>query len=146
MLGGSAILMMGTIGISMIFFSPVFFLNDGCVLYSSRNLVKETGRPVETRTVGGWFYGYFKGYAGLSVAFSYFLIVFSRFNDFSGEYFFVIFWIGLPLFITFSIIPAFIFLDQIKKHRIRYIQRVALRMGISCVDSLRDGNNRELIE
>jgi len=129
-LAGSAILMMGSIGIGMIFFSPVFFLNDGCILYSSRNLVKETGRPIETRTVGGWFYGYFKGYAGLSVAFSYFLIVFSYINNFSIGSLFILFWIGLPLFITVSVIPAFIFLDQIKKHRIRYVQRIAWLMGI----------------
>ena len=128
---GSIVLMIITIGISMIVFSPAFFLNDGCILYSSRELVKETGRPIETRTVGGWFYSYFKGYAGFSVAFSYFLIAFSYISNVRMEIFYILFWIGLPFFITVSIIPSFIFMDRIKEHRIKYVQRLAVKMGIN---------------
>jgi hypothetical protein len=127
---GSVVLMMITIGISMIVFSPAFFLNDGCILYSSKKLVEETGRPIETRTVGGWFYGYFKGYAGLSVAFSYFLIVFNYISNVRMEYVFILFWFGLPFFITVSIIPCFTFIDRIREHRMKYIQRLAMLMGI----------------
>ena len=127
---GSVVLMMLTIGFSMIVFSPSFFLNDGCILYSSIELVEETGRPIETRTVGGWFYGYFKGYAGLSVVFSYFLIVFNYISNVGMEFVFILFWFGLPFFITVSIIPCFTFLDRIREHRMKYIQRIAVLMGI----------------
>jgi hypothetical protein len=127
---GSIVLLMFTIGVSMIVFSPAFFLNDGCILYSSEELVEETGRPIETRTVGGWFYGYFKGYAGLSVAFSYFLIIFNYISNVRMEYVFILFWFGLPFFITVSVIPCFTFLDRIREHRMKYIQRIAVLMGI----------------
>ena len=127
---GSVVLLMMTIGISMIVFAPAFFLNDGCIMYSSKELVEETGKPIEIRTVGGWFYGYFKGYAGFTVVFSYFLIVFNYISNVSTEYVFILFWLGLPFFITVSIIPCFTFLDRIKKHRMRYIRKLALSMEI----------------
>ena len=46
------------------------------------------------------------------------------------EFFYILFWIGLPFFITVSIIPSFMFLDRVKDHRIKYIQRLAVSMGV----------------
>jgi hypothetical protein len=47
------------------------------------------------------------------------------------ELIFVLFWLGLPFFVTVSTIPSFIYLDKSKETRIRYIRGVAERRGIA---------------
>jgi hypothetical protein len=118
---GSVVLMAGTIGLSMIVFSPAYFLAKA----------KRSGKPREVRTVGGWFNDYLRGYAGLSVAFSYFLFVFRYVIAIEMELIFVLFWLGLPFFVTVSTIPSFIYMDKSKETRIRYIRGVAERRGIA---------------
>jgi hypothetical protein len=128
---GSVVLMAGTIGLSMIVFSPAYFLIDGGVIYSTAAKAKRSGKPREVRTVGGWFNDYLRGYAGLSVAFSYFLFVFRYVIAIEMELIFVLFWLGLPFFVTVSTIPSFIYMDKSKETRIRYIRGVAERRGIA---------------
>jgi hypothetical protein len=128
---GSVVLMAGTIGLSMVVFSPAYFLIDGGVIYSTEEKAKRLGRPGEVRTVGGWFNDYLRGYAGLSVALSYFLFVFRYVMAIEMELIFVLFWFGLPFFVTVSTIPSFIYLDKKKETRMRYISSVAERRGIS---------------
>ena len=128
---GSVVLMAGTIGLSMVVFSPVYFLIDGGVTYSTEATAKRLGRPGEVRTVGGWFNDYLRGYAGLSVAFSYFLFMFNYVSAIEMELIFVLFWMGLPFFVTVSTIPSFIYLDKRKEKTIRYIRGIAERRGIS---------------
>ncbi len=128
---GSVVLMAWTIGLSMIVFSPAYFLMDGGVIYSTEVRARRTGKPREVRAVGGWFNDYLRGYAGLSVVFSYFLFVFRYVSMVEMELIFVLFWVGLPFFVTVSTIPAFIYLDKRKEARVRYIRGIAERRGVS---------------
>jgi len=127
----SVVLMAGTIGLSMVVFSPAYFLMDGGVTYSTEARARRSGRPREVRAVGGWFNDYLRGYAGLSVAFSYFLFVYRYVSAIEMELIFVLFWVGLPFFVTVSTIPSFIYLDKMKERRVRYIRMIAERSGIA---------------
>lgn len=128
---GSVVLMAGTIGLSMAVFSPAFFLLDGGVVYSTEGRAEGSGRPGEVRAVGGWFNDYLRGYAGLSVAFSYLLFVFRYVSTFEMEVVFVLFWVGLPFFVTVSTIPTFIYLDKVRGRTAAYVRGFAEKMGIS---------------
>lgn len=134
---GSVVLMVGTIGLSMAVFSPAYFLLDGGVVYSTVGRAEGSGRPGEMRAVGGWFNDYLRGYAGLSVAFSYLLFVFRYVSTFEMEVVFVLFWVGLPFFVTVSTIPTFIHLDKVRGRTAAYVRGFAGKMGI--VADLDDG-------
>jgi hypothetical protein len=51
-------LLMFTIALSMLIFSPGWFLIDAGIVYSTEEQVRGTDRPVEGRTVGGVFNDY----------------------------------------------------------------------------------------
>jgi len=127
---GSVVLMAGTIGLSMAVFSPAYYLLDGGVMYSTESRAEGSGRPGEVRTVGGWFNDYLRGYAGLSVVFSYLLFVFRYVSTFEMEMVFVLFWVGLPFFVTVSTIPTFIHMDKVRGRTAAYVLGVAGRLGI----------------
>ena len=80
--------------------------------------------------MGGWFNDYLRGYAGLSVVFSYLLFVFRYVSTFEMEVVFVLFWVGLPFFVTVSTIPTFIYLDKARKRTAAYVWGFAEKMGI----------------
>jgi hypothetical protein len=133
---GSIVLMMVTIGLSMFFFSPAWFLIDAGIVYSTNEYVRGKGIPDEVRAVGGWFYDYIKGYSGFSVAFSYLqLILMFFYSEFRSGYpvdaVMFIFILGVPLFITLLLIPSFILLDATLEGRIRYGRGIAMRLGIT---------------
>jgi hypothetical protein len=128
---GSVVLMAGTIGLSMAVFSPAYFLLDGGVVYSTVGRARGSGRPGEVRAVGGWFNDYLRGYAGLSVVFSYLLFVFRYVSTFEMELVFVLFWVGLPFFVTVSTIPTFIYLDKARGRTMAYVRGFAERIGIT---------------
>jgi hypothetical protein len=133
---GSIVLMIITIGLSMFFFAPTWFLIDAGIVYSTNEYVRGSGIPDEVRAVGGWFYDYIKGYSGFSVVFSYLqLILMFYYSEFQSGYIvdsvMFIFIFGIPLFITLLLIPAFILLDATMKNRIRFSRGIATRMGIT---------------
>ena len=127
---GSVVLMAGTISLSMAVFSPAYFLLDGGVVYSTEERARGSGRPGEVRAVGGWFNDYLRGYAGLSVVFSYLLFVFRYVATFEMELVFVLFWVGLPFFVTVSTIPTFIYLDKMRERTAAYVRGFVEKMGI----------------
>ena len=129
-------LMIFTLGIGLIIFSPVWFLLDAGIMYSTHKHVQGTRRPVEVRAVGGWFHDYLRGYAGFGVALAFILLLTELWegeglvNDLIN-----LSWMfGLPLFSTLIVIPALIVLDKTGNHRIRYVRRIARRMGIADSD------------
>lgn len=133
---GSIVLMIITIGLSMFFFAPAWFLIDAGIVYSTNEYVRGSGIPDEVRAVGGWFYDYIKGYSGFSVVFSYLqLILLFFYSEFQSGYpvdsVMFIFVFGIPLFITLLLIPSFILLDVTMEDRIRYSRGVAMRMRIT---------------
>jgi hypothetical protein len=136
-ISGNFILMMFTIGIGMLVFSPGWFLIDAGIVYSTRDHVEGTGRPVEGRTVGGWFNDYLKGYSGFGVAFSYLQIVFMFYNRIGGPFRTnianLVGWFGLPFYVMLTLIPGLILLDMIREHRVRFIRNMAARLGVTAV-------------
>jgi hypothetical protein len=131
------ILLLLTIALSMLIFSPGWFLIDAGVVYSTEELVKETDRPVEGRTVGGVFNDYLRGYSGFGVAFSYLQIIVIYFSSQISAGIFdiasLIGWLGFPFYFILAVIPTFILLDLIRDHRIQYVRRIAANFGIKRV-------------
>ena len=130
------ILMMFTLGIGLMVFSPVWFLLDAGIMYSTQKHVRGTRRPVEVRAVGGWFHDYLRGYAGFGIALTFILLL-ARLWEKAGlvtDLINISWMFGLPLFTTLIVIPALIVLDKTGNHRIHYVRQIAKRMGIPSKD------------
>lgn len=134
---GFLILIMFTIGLGTLVFSPIWFLTDAGIVYSNEERVAGTDEPVEGRTVGGRFTDFLRGFAGLGVIFSYiqFLTIFITEQIIPSNpldiIVFAIFFFGLPIFLLIAVIPSLIILDKTKEHRTRFIRNVAEKMGIT---------------
>jgi hypothetical protein len=127
-----------TIGISIALFSCVWFLFDAGIVYSNKNEVEKLGLPIETRSVGGWYLYFLKGYAGISVIFAYYNTISTFFDELtaSGGNEFAFMWnfvilLPLPILLTIAAIPAIVILDVIKTSRINYVRKWANRLGIN---------------
>ncbi|MBD3197729.1 MAG: hypothetical protein GF317_21940 [Candidatus Lokiarchaeota archaeon] len=137
------------VGISLAVFSAVWFLLDGGIVYTNRTKVKESTFPVEVRGVGSWLNYLLKGYAGISVLFSYYQILSGFIQiQLSGAGFeissiiFLITWPLMPLLYTLIVSPIFMILDKTYEHRKKYIQKFANRLNIT--GPLEDPLNIEL--
>ena len=134
---GFLVLLMFTIGLGTLVFSPTWFLTDAGIVYSNKEKVAGTDQPVEGRTVGGRFTDFLRGYAGLGVVFSYlqFLSVYIGEQAIPSNpvdvLTFVVFFFGLPIFLLIAVIPSLIILDITKEHRMRFIRNFAEKMGIT---------------
>ena len=130
-------LLMFTIALSMLIFSPGWFLIDAGIVYSTEEQVRGTDRPVEGRTVGGVFNDYLKGYSGFSIAFSYLQILVVSYGDLINvervDIAQLIGFFGIPVYVILTVIPTFILLDLTRDHRIQYVRRVAAKIGITRV-------------
>ncbi len=130
-------LLMFTIVLSMLIFSPGWFLIDAGIVYSTEEQVRGTDRPVEGRTVGGVFNDYLKGYSGFSIAFSYLQILVVSYGDLINvervDFAQLIGFFGIPVYVILTVIPTFILLDLTRDHRIQYVRRVATKIGITRV-------------
>ena len=130
-------LLMFTIALSMLIFSPGWFLIDAGIVFSTEEQVRGTDRPVEGRTVGGVFNDYLRGYSGFGIAFSYLQILVVYFGGLLSvlrlDIVSLIGWFGLPVYIILAVIPTFIILDLTRDHRIQYVRRVAAKFGITRV-------------
>jgi hypothetical protein len=128
------VLMIVILAFGVMVFSPVWFLLDSGVVYSTQKHVDGMGRPFETRAVGGWFHDYLRGYAGFGIALSFILLLVDYFASFEGGLISqlpdILWMFGLPLFLALTVIPALIVLDKIRAHRIQYVRKVASAMGI----------------
>ena len=134
---GFLVLVMFTIGLGTLVFSPTWFLTDAGIVYSNKESVEGTDQPVEGRTVGGRFTDYLRGYAGIGVIFSYlqFLSFFISEKTIPANpvdvLVFVVFFFGIPIFMLISVIPSLIILDITKEHRVRFVRSFAEKMGIA---------------
>ena len=124
-------------GIGMGIFSPVWFLLDAGIVFTNKNKVINMRDPIEVRSVGGWYHYMMKGYAGVSVIFSYFVFISNFIIENQNPS--VLLLIFLPLLILVFSIPSFILLEITANHRIKYMRRIAKRVGIS--EPLRDPLN-----
>jgi hypothetical protein len=135
-IAGSLFLLIFTILLSTLVFSPGWFLIDSGIVYSTEEQVRGTDKPVEARAVGGLFNDYLKGYSGFSIAFSYLQMLTVYYSaQLSGGYGIdivdMIGWFGLPVYVILTVIPTFILLDLTRDHRIQYVRRLAAKIGIT---------------
>jgi len=134
---GFLVLLMFTMGLGTLVFSPTWFLTDAGIVYSNEERVAGTDDPVEGRAVGGRFTDFLRGYAGIGVVFSYiqFLSVYVSEQTIPPNpvdvAVFLMFFLGLPIFLLISVIPSLIILDITKEHRIRFVRNLAEKMGIT---------------
>jgi hypothetical protein len=134
---GFLVLLMFTMGLGTLVFSPTWFLTDAGIVYSNEERVAGTDEPVEGRTVGGRFTDFLRGYAGIGVVFSYIQFLSVYFGEQTippnpvDIAVFLMFFLGLPIFLLIAVIPSLIILDITKEHRIRFVRNFAEKMGIT---------------
>lgn len=133
------ILLMITFGLASMFFSPVWFLKDSGIIYSSRERLKDSDETFMIKSIGDWFQTMLRSYAGIGGIITYVLLIYDFLTNFiekigsPGNIFNIpslILWLGLPLYLTISLIPALIINDLIKKNRVKYIRNLGKKLGI----------------
>ncbi|UCC19761.1 MAG: hypothetical protein JSV62_00350 [Promethearchaeota archaeon] len=129
------VLLIITLAITNIFFSPTWFLMDSGILYSNKMKLNETNKPLEIRSIGRWYEQLLKGYAGVSVLIAYinFIVIFfgAAGNNISLFIITLIMFIPLPIILIVPTIPALILIDVIKQRRNNNILKMARKRGIT---------------
>lgn len=122
-----------TTGIAMALFSPVWFLIDAGIVYTNKEKVKDKSDPVELHSVGRWYMGFLKGYAGISVIISFYTFIVDLITEIGED----LHWSGpvlfpmMPFFVLVLSLPAIVILDMTKKRRKKFILNFARKLGIS---------------
>jgi len=124
------ILLSITVGISMFLFSSVWFLIDAGIVYSNAEKVKNKRGLVEIRSVGGWYLYFLQGFAGIGLAFSFYIFIITMIQKGLLKGPELPLFLILPLIITILSIPAVILLDITIEKRKKYILKWAKKFGI----------------
>ncbi|MHA1821298.1 MAG: hypothetical protein ACTSVC_12545, partial [Promethearchaeota archaeon] len=61
--------------IGVIVYIPIFFITDAGIIYKNKDKDKNKHKPVEARTMGGYYSTLFKGYTGISAVISYYSFI-----------------------------------------------------------------------
>jgi len=120
---------MGFIAIGL--FSPVWMLLDSGIVYSNEKQLKKKQIPMEARSVGGWFLYLMKGYAGISVIFTFYELISDLIASGQSEIIGILFFGAFPFLIMLLMLPAMIVLDIAQEHRTKYILKYANKFGIT---------------
>lgn len=122
------------VGVGYLIFSPIWFLTDAGIVYSNLKNESTNYKPVEAKTMGGWYQILFKGYAGIGTFISFYLFIITLITNMTpgnnSAYVGLILVVGLPFFAALATLPAVIILDRIKNIRNRYIRSIARKLGI----------------
>jgi hypothetical protein len=134
-----AILLTLTFGLATMLFSSVWFLKDSCIIYSNKQKIENSTEPIVLRSIGDWYQTILRSYAGIGAIITYILVVY----DFTTRYIgnlgapgnvfnipSLILWLGMPLYLSISLIPTLIINDLLKRKRINYIKRISKKIGI----------------
>ena len=126
------ILLVFTYGVSIFCYSPVWYLQDSGIIYTNKKKIFESQESFTVKSLGDWFHSLLKSYAGIGALLTYIFIVYVITTSFINEWDIAVLllWFGLPFFLILSMIPALIFNDLIRKHRINYTRKLARKMGI----------------
>ncbi|MFX1391261.1 MAG: hypothetical protein ACFE9Z_14445, partial [Promethearchaeota archaeon] len=113
------ILLIFTFIITSLIFSPTWFLMDSGILYSNKQILNKTNKPLEIRSVGRWYEQFLKGYTGVSVLISYIEFITIFFIAVGGDLALsivnLIIFIPFPIILVIPSIPTLIILDKIKQ-------------------------------
>jgi len=133
------ILLIFTFGASTVFFSPVWLLKDSGVVFTTKDRVESSNETLLIKSIGEWFQTLLKGYAGIGVLFTYILVIYDFIIVFIANLGTIInivnipnlfLWLGLPFYLLFSMIPAVIIHDGLRKRRLSYVRKFAHKIGI----------------
>ncbi|MFX0155511.1 MAG: hypothetical protein ACFE9Q_13395 [Candidatus Hodarchaeota archaeon] len=133
------ILLMFTLGLSTLLFSSVWFLKDSGIIYSNKQKIENSNESIVLRSIGDWFQTILRSYAGIGAIFTYVLVVSDFITKFIENYGLpgnifnipsLILWLGLPLYLTISLVPTIVVNDLIKRNRINYIRKISKKAGI----------------
>lgn len=119
-----------TVGVSMFLFSAVWFLIDAGIVYSNAEKVKDNRDLVVVRSVGGWYLFFLQGFAGIGLAFSFYVFIVTMVQKGLLKGPELPLFLILPLIITILSIPTVIILDITIEKRIKYILKWAKKFGI----------------
>ena len=133
------VLLIFTFGLAAMFFSSVWFLRDSGIIYSNKQKIENSNELVVLHSIGDWYQTILKSYAGIGALITYTLVV----RDFITRYIenigtpgnifnipSLVLWLGMPLYLILSLIPAIIINEVIKKSRVNYILKISNRLGI----------------
>jgi len=116
-------------------FSPVWFLQDGGIVYSNKEKARITSDPLEIRSVGGWYLYILKGYAGISVIVNFYTFLsnlLSTQTSFGGQnMLLLIIWPVMPFLIAFLYMPGIMVLDMTYEKRRKFMINMAEKLGIT---------------
>jgi hypothetical protein len=122
--------LMGAIGMGL--FSPVWFLQEGGIIYTNKEKAKGTSDPIEIRSVGGWYLYILKGYAGIGVMVSFYTFISEMMNTGATDnLLFLIIWPFMPFFLAFLYMPGIIALDMTYEKRKQFVIKTAEKYGIT---------------
>ena len=134
-----SILLMVTFGLSTLLFSPIWILKDSGIIFTNKIIVENSNEKFIIKSIGDWFQTILKGYSGIGVIITYFFVI----TNFITQYIdnlglpgnllnipSLILWLGLPFYLVLSTIPALILHDIIKNHRINYVRKIGMKVGI----------------
>ncbi|MBY8986700.1 MAG: hypothetical protein KGD65_16625 [Candidatus Lokiarchaeota archaeon] len=134
-----AILLMITSGVSTMFFSCVWFLKDSGIIFSNKERLVNSDESFTLKSIGDWLQTILRSYAGIGSIITYIIIIYDFLTNFiknlgiPGNILNVpglILWLGLPLYLAISLIPALIFNDVLREKRTSYIRKIGKKLGI----------------
>ncbi|TXT60903.1 MAG: membrane protein of unknown function [Promethearchaeota archaeon] len=132
-------LLLLTIGPATGLFSASWFLDDAGISFTNNEKVSDLRDVVEVRGIGKWYIYALKGYAGIGVIFSYFIILMqflSRHDEITEILFNSILTFLLPFLLSAAIMPTLLLFERLKEHRVKYIRSIANKLGIKKVMEL----------
>jgi hypothetical protein len=121
------------------FFSSVWFLKDSGIIYSNKERLINSEESFTLKSIGDWLQTMLRSYAGIGSIITYIIIIYDFLTNFINNLGFpgnllnipgIILWLGLPLYLAISLIPALIFNDLIKRRRSSYVRKVGKKFGI----------------
>jgi len=127
-------LLIVTFGIAMVLFSPAWFLLDAGIVYTNKEKVRNKTNPIIMRSVGGWYMGFMKGYAGISVIITFYSFAVELLNQITPEqYHFSIpmFLLLLPLLLSLWAVPAVLLFELTREKRRKFVWKWANKLDIT---------------
>jgi len=125
-------------GVTMGIFSPIWFILDSGIVYIKKDHKNLSNKPIEVRSIGGWFLTLLKGYSSISTVFTFGFFMFQQVayatkGELYFEWYIILLLVGLfslPIIFSLLALPSIIILDKLYDKRISYMLKFAKKLGI----------------
>lgn len=127
-------LLIVTFGVAMALFSPIWFLLDAGIVFTNKEKVRNTTNPIVTRSVGGWYMGFLKGYAGISVIIAFYTFVVNLLDQIPLDQFHFsipLILLLLPFLLSIWSIPAVLLFEFTRERRRKFVWKWANKLDIT---------------